>query len=330
MSWSNPAGGDWNTPANWLGGVVPNATQDAMINISVSGPITIDSADAAHSLTDTTASLDVTGGSLSLTAASSISQNVSISGGVLASAGNLTVGGTLSESGGNLTGGGTVTVAGLLTWTGGTMSGSGTTLADGGLELGLNDGKSHDESLDARTLQNAGAATWASTDEFSQGANSIFQNLAHATLTVQSGVTWNADGGTLDNQYQATITVGRRHRHRQVQRLLHRRGRPRRQLRHAGHGGGRRRHGECRGGRRRHAPVRRHAVRVRLGGRPDRFRHSDLRRLLHHTATTFDSGSSYDFSGATIIQDGAVVMFDANASTATLDESSGDLGGSAP
>ncbi len=79
MSWINPAGGDWSTAANWSGGVVPNATQDAIINISVSGPITIDSADAVHSLTDTTASLDITGGSLSLAAASSVSQNVTIS-----------------------------------------------------------------------------------------------------------------------------------------------------------------------------------------------------------------------------------------------------------
>ena len=40
-----------------------------------------------------------------------------------------------------------------------------------------------------------------------QSAGSIFQNLANATLTVQSGVTWNADNGTLDNQSQGTLTV---------------------------------------------------------------------------------------------------------------------------
>lgn len=168
VSWTNPAGGDWSTAANWAGGVVPNVTQDAKITIPVSGPITIDSADAAYSLTDTTASLDITDGSLSLAAASSISKNLALAGGILSATGNVTVGGTLTESDGVLTGGGAVTVDGLLTWTGGTMSGSGTTLASGGLQLGQSDGNSYTESLDARTLENAGSATWASTDALSQ------------------------------------------------------------------------------------------------------------------------------------------------------------------
>ncbi len=110
-TWINAGGGAWSTAANWSGGVVPNATEDAIINIAVSGPITIDSAIAVQSLTDTTASLNLDGGSLSLAAASSISQNVTISVySVLASSGNLTIGGALSESGGLLTGSGTVTV----------------------------------------------------------------------------------------------------------------------------------------------------------------------------------------------------------------------------
>ncbi len=213
VSWINAGGGDWSTAANWSGGVVPNATDDAIINIAVSGPITIDSTSAVHSLLDTTASLDLDGGSLSLAAASSISQNVTISVySMLASSGNLTVGGALSESGGVLTGSGTVTVDGLLMWTGGTMSGSGTTLAEGSLQLGTA-AASDSESLAARTLQNAGSATWASTDTLDQSANSIFQNLANATLTVGSGVKWNAvdeydsQTGTLDNQDQGTVTV---------------------------------------------------------------------------------------------------------------------------
>ncbi len=164
MNWTSASGGNWNNPAYWSDGAVPNATQDAVINIAVTGPIMITSADIAHSLTDTTASLDLAGGSLSLAAASSVSQNVTISVySVLASSGNLTVAGALSESGGVLTGSGTVTVDGLLTWTGGTMSGSGTTLAEGSLQLGTA-AASDSESLAARTLQNAGSATWASTD----------------------------------------------------------------------------------------------------------------------------------------------------------------------
>ena len=193
---------------NWSGGFAPNATDDVMINRSVSGPIMIDSANAARSLTDTSASLNVVGGSLSLAAASSIHQNVTISDdGTLTAAGSLTVGGTLTESSGVLTGSGTVTVVGLLTWTGGTMSGSGTTLANGGLQLGVSDGHTYTESLAARTLENSGSGTWASNDVVSQSAGGIFQNLAFATLTVDTGATWHADDGTLDNQYQGTITV---------------------------------------------------------------------------------------------------------------------------
>ncbi len=209
VNWKSAAGGDWNTAANWSGGGVPNATQDAIINIAVSGVITIDSASAVHSLSDTTASLDLTGaGSLSLAAASSVSQNVTISDdGLLDAAGNLTVGGALSESGGVLSGSGTVTVKGLLTWTGGTMSGSGTTLAAGGLQLGANDGNSYTEFLAARTLENTASATWASTDTLSQSAGSLFENLANANLTVQSGVTWYAPNGRLDNQSQGTLTI---------------------------------------------------------------------------------------------------------------------------
>jgi hypothetical protein len=188
VTWTSATGGDWNNPANWSGDAVPYATQDAMINIAVNGPITIDSPDVAHSLTDTTASLDITGGSLSLAASSSVSQNVTI-------------------SGGTLTGSGTLTVNGLLTWTGGTMSGPGTTVAAGGLQLGANDGSSYTENLAARTLQNAGSATWESTDTLNQTAGAVFENLANATLTVQNGVTWDSTNGTLDNQSKATLTV---------------------------------------------------------------------------------------------------------------------------
>ena len=191
---------------------------------------------------------------------------------MLASAGNLTVGGTLSESGGVLTGGGTVTVDGLLTWTGGTMSGSGTTLADGGLQLGANDGNSYTESLDARTLENAGSATWASTDALSQSAGSIFQNLAHATLTVQSGVTWNADNGTLDNQYQGTVTVDAGTGTASFNGFFTDEGDLEVSSGTLFMGAGGSVTGNVDGGRRRHPPVRRHAVRLRLGGRPDRSR----------------------------------------------------------
>ncbi|MGO9922926.1 MAG: beta strand repeat-containing protein, partial [Isosphaeraceae bacterium] len=326
VSWTSAAGGNWNTAANWSGDVVPNATQDATINIAVSGPITIDSASALHSLTDTTANLDITSGSLSLAAASSVSQNVTISGGVLASAGSLTIGGALSESGGVVTGGGTVTVNGLLTWTGGTMSGAGTTLAAGGLQLGAN-GNSYTEFLEARTLENAGSATWASEDALSQSAGSIFQNLANATLTVQSGVTWNADNGTLDNQFQGTVTVDAGTGTASFNGFFTNEGDLEVSSGTLVLGGS----GSVTGNTKVDA-----GATLQFGGTQYVF---NLGAGLTGQGTVtfgypatdpaaiFEAGSSYSFSGATII-DNATVVFDATASTETLNQSSGDLGGS--
>jgi hypothetical protein len=214
VSWINPAGGDWNTAANWSGGAVPNSAQDAVINIAVSGPITLSSTCAAHSLTDTAANLDLTGGSLSLAAASSVIQNLTISEGVLDSAGSLTVGGTMSESGGNLTGSGTVSVGGLLTWTGGMMSGTGTTNALGGLALGASGVTSDWEDLAGRTLINAGAGVWYGPDSLTQEESSTFLNNSAASMTIEAGGTWGFNflapdaSGTFENDGVLTVADG--------------------------------------------------------------------------------------------------------------------------
>ena len=307
VSWINAAGGDWGTAANWSDGVVPTASQDATINIAVSGPITIDSADSAHSLTDTTAGIDITSGSLSLAATSSISHNVTI-------------------SGGTLTGSGTVTVDGLLSWTGGTMSGPGTTLAEGGLQLG-DAADSNNESLAARTLQNAGSATWASTDTLNQSAGSIFQNLAKATLTVGSGVTWNADNGTLDNQSQATLTVDAGTGTASFNGYFTNEGGLVVSSGTLVLGAG----GSVTGG----VAVDSGAT-LQFTGTQYIFNsgasvegQGTVTFAASSSATIFDSGSSYSFSGTTNIESGATVVFDAlKASTYALHQSGGTLGGS--
>jgi hypothetical protein len=212
VSWTGGAGTlDWNDAANWSRGAVPGPADDVLINVAVTGPITVSAANTVHSLTDTTAPLAFVGGSLSLAAASSVNQDVTLSSGALFASGSLSIGGALTQSGGLLTGAGTVTVSGLLTWTGGIMSGSGTTLANGGLQLGLNDGNSYSEALNARTLINAGSAVWVGTDRLDQSAGSIFRNLPLATLDVQGTATLNdADsaGDVLDNQGTLTIDTG--------------------------------------------------------------------------------------------------------------------------
>ncbi len=321
VTWTNPAGGDWNTPANWSTDAVPNSTEDAVIHIAVSGPIVVDSSDAANSLTDTTASLDIDGGSLSLAATSAIGQGVTLSsGGELASAGDLTIGGALDDSDGVLTGAGTVTVNGALTWTGGTMSGSGTTLASGGLQLGQ-DGDDDSESLDARTLQNAGSATWADTNSLNQDAHSLFQNLKGASLAV-AGATISGTG-TLENQGTIMVKAGSGTASLGV--TFNDEGT---------------------------LEVDTGTLVLSGGGNVSGDTTVDAGATLQFTnlwydfasgsavlgqgvvtfsnssGTTFESGSSYSFSGETNIQSGAGVVFDATASTSTLDQSSGSLGGS--
>jgi hypothetical protein len=40
VSWTNPAGGDWDTASNWSGSAVPGTGDDVVITIPVTGTIT--------------------------------------------------------------------------------------------------------------------------------------------------------------------------------------------------------------------------------------------------------------------------------------------------
>jgi RHS repeat-associated protein len=162
VSWSNPLGGDWNVASNWSAGRLPGATDDVVINTAVSGPITYSTGTSTiHSLADTTASLIISGGSLSLTATSSDAKDFTVSGGTLAGSGNLTV-------------------TGMTTLTNGAMTGTGTTLAQGGLIISGNN------TLDGRSLVNAGIATESPGQ---------LHAIHGAVLTNQAGATWDLRGG---------------------------------------------------------------------------------------------------------------------------------------
>jgi hypothetical protein len=100
-----------------------------------------------------------------------------------------------------LTGTGTLTVvAGPTVWTGGTMDGAGNTITEGTLDIGLPGDINYAETLDGRTLTNAGTATWAGGGGFSQVDGATFVNQMNATFTIDNGVTWSSDGtGTFAN-----------------------------------------------------------------------------------------------------------------------------------
>lgn len=82
---------------------------------------------------------------------------------------------------GTLTGPGDVTVTGPLTWTGGFMTGLGRTRANGGI---IATGNSQ-WTLDGRTLDNAGTATWSATGTFAAINGAVINNLAGATFNMQ-------------------------------------------------------------------------------------------------------------------------------------------------
>ncbi|MFI5460469.1 MAG: hypothetical protein ACHRXM_34060, partial [Isosphaerales bacterium] len=166
---NQPTGGSWDTASNWVGGVVPQSTDDAVIDLTSTGTVTLSTGatDTINSLTtNTNTSLSVGGDTLSLATTS-------------------TIGGGLTLTGGTVGGAGTLTVTGLTTWTGGTMSGSGVTNANGGLTMG--DANADDQMfLSARTLNNGGAATLASADP----SYGLYLD-SGATVDNESGATFN-------------------------------------------------------------------------------------------------------------------------------------------
>jgi hypothetical protein len=93
--------GNWDTPGNWSTGMVP--TQTDLVNIDApTATITVDAAFAyAYSLTDN-AALVISGGSLSLTAASTVDNTLTLSGGTLTGGGILTVQAGIRLAGGAL------------------------------------------------------------------------------------------------------------------------------------------------------------------------------------------------------------------------------------
>ena len=114
VTWTG-GGGDnnWDTAANWSTDSVPGSGDDVTINIAANVVHSDNVTDSINSLTSTEP-LTISGGTLSIAAASTIDN-------------------TLSITGGTLTGTGDLTVSGLVTLTSGTLSGSSALNANGGM-----------------------------------------------------------------------------------------------------------------------------------------------------------------------------------------------------
>jgi hypothetical protein len=185
VRWVNPHGGDWDNPANWSTGVVPGAGDSILINPNTDPTITHSSgqADAISSITDAfnrnqvhPFKLVLSGGSLSIGSTSvpfSPSSQIEI------------------DSGGMLTGTGLVQLDNLL-WDGGTMSGTGTTSVESTLTIT----GSALRTLDSRTLNNFGQATWSGTGNWNVGDGAKIVNETNATFSSASDAKMIFSGGT--------------------------------------------------------------------------------------------------------------------------------------
>jgi hypothetical protein len=98
--------------------------------------------------------------------------------------------GALKMTTGWLYGDGDITVDGVLTWTGGAIGGNAQLNANGGLVISGDAGK----TLDGRTLNNAGVATWSGTGGISFINGASLNNLATGTFDIQTDGTFGAGG----------------------------------------------------------------------------------------------------------------------------------------
>ncbi|HSB66795.1 MAG TPA: hypothetical protein VLD65_09460, partial [Anaerolineales bacterium] len=161
--------GNWNEPAHWSCGYVPDEGDDAVISNGSTVTVTAD---------DDVGSLILSSGLVSMNAGTTLSAS------------------TYTMSGGTLTGAGTLT-AGTINWSDGTMAGSGVTTATSEVNF---TGSSQIYLYD-RTFNNAGAATWDRTASmYFNPAGTTFNNQASATFTVvNTGGTVVYGQGTFNN-----------------------------------------------------------------------------------------------------------------------------------
>ena len=163
LTWINPLGGDWDTPANWSGGHLPGSSDTAVINLP---GITIThagtTADSIQSLISNNPVI-LSAGSLSISSDSSIANSLTVAGGSLAESGKLTVNSLL--------------------WSGGTLSGAGSMTVGAG---GINIRPTATVSIQGLTLNNTALATWTGTGSVSLNNGAVFNNLAGATFKDRS------------------------------------------------------------------------------------------------------------------------------------------------
>ena len=160
VTWTGGAGdNNWDTPGNWSTDSVPGSADDVTINIAANVVHSNDVTDSINSLTSKEP-LTLSGGTLSIAAASTIDSTLAITGGTLTGAGNLTV-------------------SGLVTFTGGTISGTSVLNANGGMLIADSPTGSSTSFVDGRTINNPAGqtVTWTGSNDIRLGNGAVFNNL---------------------------------------------------------------------------------------------------------------------------------------------------------
>jgi hypothetical protein len=200
ISWTSTTSGNWNTAANWGGGKVPGAADDATINTSQSITVTYSSGtDSVLSLyTGGNDSLDFTGGALSVDGDASLYGAVTQSGGTFALAGQayfmddgLTqTAGTVKIDSGTLTLGGSAASS-----LGGTISGA-TLLLAGGTDSITASAKISVGQLELGGADVTLAASFSQVGLFDESSGTLAIGANTLTLSGPSGLTGGVISGS--------------------------------------------------------------------------------------------------------------------------------------
>ena len=209
VNWINPAGGDWDTPGDWSTGVLPGAGDDVVIDLPGQNTFAVthsaNVADTVHSLTSNDG-LVVSGGSLSVAAASTVAGGFTLTGGTLSGGGT----GSLTAQGGAGLDGGTLDGVAVHLQGGSSMYGV-VTLANGAVldnegMLALSDGATltHASSDPSVQFTNEGTVQASGTGEMELWA----PTLSSGAIEVLAGELDIGDGaGNGTSTFSGTMTA---------------------------------------------------------------------------------------------------------------------------
>ncbi len=222
VTWTGGAGdNNWDTAANWSTDSVPGPHDDVTINIPANVVHSDNVTDSINSLTSTEP-LTISGGTLSIAAASTIDNTLSLTSGTLTDLGDLSVSGLVSLTSGTLSGsgalnadGGMLINPGYLNFEGCTINnpaGQTATWNGGGSGLGYNI-----QVSDGSVFNNLGTFTITEVAgylEATAGDNSSFNNMGTVSVTASGGqgevyfdVPFNMIGGSFDVTDGTTATL---------------------------------------------------------------------------------------------------------------------------